>query len=289
MAHFYLGQLLLTRHRLDEAEKHFEASRAERPDYAPLYYALSHLYAERGQLEPALEAARRAVDLDPDSAIHHYQAGAILNRMGRKRQALSHFIRVAEIGAPSEGVAFDSGVALFAASDFTRATLAFESAVAHNPRNARALDYLGACYRLKGWNDKAYEVYQRALALDPKDAIAHYGLGVLHIKRGDTETAARLLEHSLELDPESAYAHYKLGRLRMLQGDAAAAVASLEKAVALQPDLKNALYNLGLAYMRLGDEKRGQQALARFEELKKRDRPPLGEGGVSAAIPEDEL
>ncbi len=289
VANFYLGQLLLTQRRLDEAETHLEASRRARPDYAPLHYALSHLYAERGDLGRALDSAERALELDPESAANHHQAAVVLEHMGRPLLAHQHFIKVAELGAPSEGVAFDAGVALFAASDFARATLAFERALEHNPRNRQALDYLGACYRLKGWNDKAQDVYQRALALDPNDPIAYYGLGVIHIKRGDAREATRLMERSLELDPKSPYAHYKLGKLRMLQGDAAAAAAAFERALELKPDLKNALYNLGLAYMRLGDEGRGRQAFARFEEMKKRERPGMAEGGVSTAIPEDEL
>jgi tetratricopeptide (TPR) repeat protein len=286
---FYLGQLLLTQHRLEEADLHLQASLRVRPDYAPLHYALSHLYAERGEMEGSLAAAERAVELDPGSAAHHHQAGQVLTLMGRRRQAMNHFIKVAELGAPSEGIAFDAGVALFTGSDYARATLAFEAAVAHNPGNLKALDYLGACYRLKGRNEKALEIYQRALVLAPEDPIAHYGIGVLHIKRGETELAVRRMERSLSIDPKNAFAHYKLGKLRLLQGDPAGAAASFERALELSPDFKNVLYNLGLAYMRLGEEEKGRRVLARFEEMKKRDRPALAEGGVSTSIPEDEL
>jgi superkiller protein 3 len=289
VASFYLGQLLLTLRRLNEAEKHLEASRARRPDYAPLHYALSALHAERGELEPALAEIERSLELDAGSALAHYQAAQVLGRLGRKREAHDHYIRVAEIGAPNEGAAFDTGAALFAATDFSRATLAFESAAGHNPANVRTLEYLGACYRVKGFNDRAHEIYQRILKLQPDNAIAYYGLGVIEIKHGRPAEAAALLERSLRIDPRNAYAHHKLGKLRMMEGRTEEAVHAFEMALEIDPQLRTALYNLGLAYLRLGDDRRGREALARFEDLKKRERAPMGEGGVRTAVPEDEL
>jgi superkiller protein 3 len=289
VAHFYLGQLLLTLRRLDEAEQHLRASQARRPDYAPLHYALSALHSERGELERALVDIERSLELDAGSALAHYQAAQVLSRLGRKREAHDHFIRVAEIGAPNEGAAFDTGAALFSATDFSRATLAFESAAKHNPANVRTLEYLGACYRVKGFNDKAHEIYQRILALQPDNAIAYYGLGVIQIKHGQPAEAAALLERSLRIDPRNAYAHYKLGKLRMMEGRVEEAARAFETALEIDAQLRTALYNLGLAYLRLGDERRGREALARFEEMKKRERAPMAEGGVRTAVPEDEL
>ncbi|MEE9218475.1 MAG: tetratricopeptide repeat protein [Acidobacteriota bacterium] len=286
---FYLGQLLLTQHRLAEAEKYLEKSLELRPDYAPLQYALAHLYVEQDRLTLALKAARRALELAPDSVQNHLQAAVVLKKLGRPREAVPHFSQVITLGASSEKMAYEAAVGLFDTREYPDATMGFEATIKFNPRNQRALDFLGACYRLKGWNEKAYEVYRRVLAIDPQDAIAYYGMGVIHAKRGETELAIPMLERSLAIDPDNGYAHYKLGKLRLQEGKTEEAVRFFERALELRPGLNNVRYNLGLAYLRLGDEKRGREALARFRELKAKEPTEMFEGGVRTAIPEDAL
>jgi Tfp pilus assembly protein PilF len=78
--------------------------------------------------------------------------------------------------------------------DWKTAIQNLEKAVASDPNNADAWNYLGYSYRKKGELDKSFPAYERALKLDPKHREAHEYLGEAYLQAGNLAKAQAQLE-----------------------------------------------------------------------------------------------
>lgn len=83
----------------------------------------------------------------------------------------------------------DSGFALLAGKQATRAADAFESALAADPANRRAYLGLAEAARAQGLPGKAIGYYREALQLEPNDIDALAGRGEALAERGATARA----------------------------------------------------------------------------------------------------
>ncbi|PYN96229.1 MAG: hypothetical protein DMD91_22290 [Candidatus Rokuibacteriota bacterium] len=85
--------------------------------------------------------------------------------------------------------------------DYTQALDWLQKAVALNPDHLRAVQNLGWTLNELGRRDEALAIYQRALALDPDDAWTHANIGWALLKLGRESEAVPELQTSLRLDP----------------------------------------------------------------------------------------
>ena len=69
-----------------------------------------------------------------------------------------------------------------------------EKAVADDPKNADAFNYLGYSHRKLGATDKALDFYRKALAIKPKHRGANEYLGELYLDLGQLDKAEERLE-----------------------------------------------------------------------------------------------
>lgn len=91
---------------------------------------------------------------------------------------------VAADSAPStlEGHDILAGKQAAQTEDWKSAIAAFSRAVANEPNNADALNYLAYSYRQSGDLDNAFKNYKEALRLDPKHRGAHEYIGEAYLK-----------------------------------------------------------------------------------------------------------
>src|SRR5262249_4063650 len=117
------------------------------------------LYAKR-DLDGAMAAYKKAIALDPKSALAHY----------------------------------NFGTALYTKGDLAGATAAFNKAIALDPKDALAHYNLGTALYAKQDLAGAIAAFKQAIALDPKLAQAHIGLGQALLSKGrfaEARTATR--------------------------------------------------------------------------------------------------
>ena len=176
--------------------------------------------ANRKDDNRALEAARSAVDLAPDS----FDAQFALGR------------------------------ALFGNGDLAGAARAFQSAVSLRPADLKARFFLATTLERSGDDAAALTAYRELIAKDPRSSEGHLGLGVLLVKRGGDNLAEGIseLERCIELDPNNYEARITLGRVLVGKGRAADAIAHLRVAANLAPSNPEPHYQLSLAYRKLG-------------------------------------
>jgi tetratricopeptide (TPR) repeat protein len=166
----------------------------------------------------------------------------------------------------------------------------FDQVLATNPRNGRALMYLGDLQFKSDELDNAKTTLRRAVEVDPTLTLAKFALGQVHATRGEWDDATPLLETAARELPRNAQAALAYGRALVARQSWADAQKSLERALTLEPELSAAHGPLGDAYINL---RRVDSAIAAYrlawekardlDSLKKLGRIYVQLGAVDAA------
>lgn len=107
--------------------------------------------AKEGNLDEAEEVLKRAVEMEPDNALTHYNL-SLVYMIKLKRD-----IEQEELW---EDYADDEGY-------FEEAIAHCQTAVELNPKMVEAHNNLGTLYALRGWKEKAIEQWEESLAIHP--------------------------------------------------------------------------------------------------------------------------
>ncbi|MEZ5417440.1 MAG: winged helix-turn-helix domain-containing protein [Vicinamibacterales bacterium] len=229
----------------DACVMQFEASRTDpTPDVEALKLAESH--------------ARQACRLDPDLAEAWATLGVVLERIGRRADALA----------------------------------ALERAVALEPDNWRHQVRLA----LGSWGETRLRAARRALAQCPQLPLAHWLAATVFVARGALDQAERDVDRALAVaaveSPEAApYSmvalHWLKGLLRNAAGAPDEAMASFDQELALEARghlyareaAANAWYAKGACYLDVGD--RDAATAAFLEAVARVPRHPLAHAGLA--------
>jgi tetratricopeptide (TPR) repeat protein len=125
-------------------------------------------------------------------------------------------------------------------------------AVAVNPDDAAAHNYLGDALARSGQDTSAIEQYRHALSLRPDLSDAHNNLGVALERVGRVDEAVHEYEAAIVANPQSAAAHNNLGATQARRGDFESAIKSFRITSQLKPELVSAYTNLGGALLQTG-------------------------------------
>ncbi len=120
-----------------------------------------------GDYQRAIEAARKAVDADPDEPSTHLNLGAALLRAGSAEEAVMEFEQALRLSPGHPGAHFSLGAALAAADRRLEAEAQYRAAVTANPGYKQARFNLANLLRQRGELTAALGHYQRVIELDP--------------------------------------------------------------------------------------------------------------------------
>jgi TolB-like protein/Tfp pilus assembly protein PilF len=236
---------------LQKAAEYFEQAIAKDPKYALAYSGLAdcHVllpaYSELGsnprdELPKALEAARKAVELD--------------DTMGEAHTSLARAL-ASDLQLPA------------AMSEFKRA-------IELNPSYATAHQWFGECLQSEGRVEEALAELKRAQELDPLSLIINSVLGFAFDTVGKSDEAITQLRKTIEMDPNFANGHGMLGNVLEHRGQLKEAIVEYEKcANSVAPDPID-LANLAAAYFRADRKQEAQQLWDKLKSLSKRQYVP---------------
>jgi len=156
------------------------------------------------------------------------------------------------------------------ASDLSQCDRLVHEALAADPRNARALNTLGALRRATGKPREALGAYEAAIAVDRNDASAHAQIGRLKVDMGEPAQALPHIELALRLsplDPQRPLWFTFAGLALLHIGDPAAARSWLEKSVAVAPQFVTSLVFLAAAQQLEGHSEDARRTIAAVQRL----------------------
>lgn len=216
-AAFARGRLLQTQHRIQDAISCYQQALALDAHHTPSFIMLALCWMQEEDTAPkSIDAARRAVALEPENAFARSVLALALNANARDGQtaAIKEALQQAE-----EAVNLDPD------SDFSHAVL--------SRLHLRLRDY-----------PKAEAAARAALALDTENTMAAEVLSaalLLQKKDGDNQ---ELIKYQLQRNAEDDSAHASAGWMAVMQGDHKKANEHFLEALRLNPMNENA--RLGL-------------------------------------------
>lgn len=207
-----LGQSLLERGRVDDAEREFRTvitqwqSDLERAPsaVASAFQAMGGLLAQRADFRAAAEQYAAALALRPNSGRIHAALGGVQAELGRLDEAAAHLREAARLDASVPGVHYNLGTILMQSGRGPEAIEAFRRAESSMGGDADLQNNLGLMLLQVGRLDEARVALEKALQVAPEHASAHFNLGRLLLEQGNVDAAARHLEIAADLDPQYA-------------------------------------------------------------------------------------
>jgi TolB-like protein/DNA-binding winged helix-turn-helix (wHTH) protein len=249
-----------TGENMQKAEQYFQQAVDNDPTYAAAYSGLAdcnsglawHGFKSPAEALPiAYAAARKALDINPESAEAHASLGL----------AMSH------------------------RWDWTGAETEFRRALQLDPQYANAHLWYGDYLSIRSRHDEALTQAKRALELDPLNLMSSTWVGLRYYLAHDYPRAIEQNRDSVELDPNFAAAHLLLGEDYVQAGLRNEAVAELKKAADLSGD--SPIYKAQVA-VALAVAGRNREALRIAHELeatsRKRYVSPYGLAQIYAAL-----
>jgi len=172
------GLALIRSDRPAEAEAIFSQLLAEHGSTPQLAVLLGQAHAQQGDFDGAIDALRRALQLDPKVADANAALGFIYLKQGRLPDAEQ----------------------------------ALRSELAAHADNLKARQTLAAVLELEGRPEEALPLLRGVLRSRPGFADARYLLGKILLAQGAAAEAAEHLEAAVRLAPDEANNHYQLGQ-----------------------------------------------------------------------------
>ncbi|MFN0163557.1 MAG: XrtA/PEP-CTERM system TPR-repeat protein PrsT [Burkholderiales bacterium] len=230
--------------RLLAADRNFEGALsivdsviASTPQDANALRLKGDLHGAQGNVDPAIEAYRKAVAARPASVAGHVSLVQALLRQRKNEDAHKAF------------------EALKKAAPTHPQTLYFEAQLAILRKDFKV----------------AKEASQQLLRMTPNNPAALVQAGIVDLNLRSFVQAEASLMKALQVAPEATVARRWLASAQLAQGQAAKAVATLQPALA-KPDVDPGLLMVaGQAYMQSGDPKRAEELLARAAKAEPSD------------------
>ena len=238
---------------------------------------------KQGRYEEALDAARVAVEQDPEYVKVHVLLGAIFRALDRFKEAETHLRRVIAFNPQEQGAHLNLGAALYKQGRYEEALDAIRVAVEQDPDLFEAHFNLGAIFDALGRSEEAETHLRRALELNPQDVDTFQKLAKVFTPQGRYEEAIDVLAQAVALDPASPQAaelYVLMGRAAQENGQPEAAEYYMH---ALEIDSHHAEALHWLATLRL-EQQRYDEALElfqRFSALHPNDAATYGNMGIS--------
>ena len=218
-------------------------------------FALSFAYVRTGDLDAAVEAARRWASDDAENRLAVATYVRTLISAGRAREGrtiIENWTATHDDDLEMKNLEVEVGLAM---GFHQRAIRESAEVLKEDEVNVGAMRNLARAYMGLGKMDLAHFVIEQGLEIG-EDAILSFLLGQLHIKRGNWQLAEAALLECLKPRPDFAEALNNLGVVYQQVGDYPSAVTALGRATRVAPAYRAAFLNLGNAY-------RGMQEVAK--------------------------
>lgn len=276
--------------KLDEANRHREAGRAEEaiaryreviasaPNILEAYVGLGALYHESERYESALDVFSSGLKRFPNDGTLLFNVAATESKLERLEDALAHTDSALKAGGEDAAVYSLRGTILRRLGRQAEAVDSFRKVAALDSKSARAHYNLGNVLYELGRKEEALASFGQAIKLDKDFQPAHYNLGAVLFDLSRFDEALKAYEIALapiekdfakgrEVPAAHARAYLNLGAIFLQRQSWDRALDAYGKAARLDPSLAAAHYNVGFILYRLGRNPEAYQAYERAVKL----------------------
>lgn len=221
------------------------------PENDKIFYELGHLYLQKNDNLPAVNAFTMALEKDENNPFYHNSIAFALVQLEQYDDAIEHYQRAININPDpywtsivcqalgsvymeikhnpdaaivlyqtasvlnpeSEESQIAIGDTYFATDDYDNAIKAYCDAIKINPDNAKAYCKCGMALWEKDYTEEAIVAYNKAIALNSDYAIAYNNLGVIYLDDiGNIHEAIDLFNKAINSNENYTLAYFNLGR-----------------------------------------------------------------------------
>ena len=203
------------------------------------YKNQGNIFLQQGNIEAALQAYQKAIEIHPNFAEAYGNIGNLYYNQKNYEQAQIYYQKAIEI----------------------------------NPNIAGFYWNLGRVLDQKGQGDEAIQLQCKALELDPNlvGAENYYNLGSALLNRNKLDEALRCYQKSAELKPELPEAHHRIGIVLHRQGKIEEGLKKFQDAIDIKPDFIPAYQSLCDFSISRGDYKNARKFVDKYIEIAKDD------------------
>lgn len=181
--HYRLGKIYEKYNKIDLALSAYQSAVAVGNHYSEAHYALGRIYFQSGRLVAAKKSYQTALKYSPQTAAPHLGLAKIFHFQQKSDLAEKHYRAVLQQAEANQTIAGQT-----------------------NPTLALAQAGLGTIYLQKKDHQKAVLAFQKALASNPKAHYAMIGLAQVYLKKNtENDQACLLAEQACQLQPVSEY------------------------------------------------------------------------------------
>lgn len=265
-----LGEIAGQREQLDVSVLHYlrAAEESDDPRVAERALRIAVFAKQEG---PALSAARRWVELAPDTVEARQSLAILAMHAGIPDEAVEQFEYLLT-RAEDDTQLYQAVTGLLARNEDRQVALELmRRLVEAHPQSVQAhLAYSRLALHAEN-TELALQEVERALALQPQLAEALILRAGVRVKAGETERAQEELKEAVAAQPANAELRMAHARLLLDIQKLSAAAEQFAAVVKLQPDNADAWYSLGLLALEQREYKSAERYFRKLLELGKRE------------------
>ena len=168
------------------------------------YGKLGIYYADRGDLEKAMECFNKEVELAPDFYSGYTNRGLLFEELGDYEKAFNDLDRAIELRDDFAMSRINRGLAYLNTGRPEKALLDFQKAVELESENPIAHFNLGLTYERLQQTEESFNHYDKAIGIDPNNPEIYYHRGRLNALTFRLEEALVDINQALEINPNNA-------------------------------------------------------------------------------------
>ena len=250
---FQHGNVLMMLGQLDSAIGAYSRSIELDPRHVTAYKNRGAAYDIKGEHDKAIEDYRIAIQLKPNSAIVYYNRGIAYGNKGEVDNAIADFSTAIELKSNYASAYYNRGVVYNKKGEVDKVIADFSTAIELNPDDAKTYFQRGIVYGKKGDADLAVRDFSRVIKLNSDDADAYYNRGVTYHSKGEHNLAIENFSKAIDLNPKFADAYYNRGNAHRKRGKFNLAIEDFSTTIKLNPESTGAYANRGAAYNEIGE------------------------------------
>ena len=276
-AHFGLGMVLSDRSaEHDRALLHLRRAIDADPSNPTAFYLLGRVLILKEDLEEALAALQRSLELSPDLADAHYRSALVYARLGDREAARRHQESFQLLSSAQDerearetrlGVLRNAASAALTSGDAEAFRQAVDELLQADPDNPGVLTLSAQGALAAGDLERGFTDISRALRFTPDQWEALYVQGLLLHRAGRPEQAMATLLRVVERSPLFADGYAALGNVLLDLADTEGAVDAYRSAARLDPEQPAHYLNLATVYGQLGLAELEAEAMATYRRL----------------------